>query len=102
MSEAVCGESSVMTELETNSESARPPEERPFGPEFAVASQPSYARTLFLGPDGLRAGWGLAFYVGMFLSLQWLAAYLAWSHDFGSSGLWSMMLEELGSFAAAA
>ena len=35
------------------------------GPDFAV--QTSYVRTVFLGPDGLRAGWGFAFYVAMFM-----------------------------------
>ena len=44
------------------------------GPEFAVATQPSYARTLFLGPQGLRAGWGCAFFLVMFLGLQKPAA----------------------------
>jgi len=31
------------------------------GPDFAAAVQPSYLRTVFLGPEGLRAGWGFAF-----------------------------------------
>jgi len=70
-------------------------------PSFAAASEPSYARTLFLGPDGLRAGWGLAFYVGAFLALQQFAAPLAAMHDFGASGLWNMALEELGNLVAA-
>jgi hypothetical protein len=35
-------------------------------PDFAAAVQPSYVRTVFLGPHGLRAGWGLAFYIAMF------------------------------------
>jgi len=39
-------------------------------PNFAAAAAPSYARTLFLGPDGLRSGWGFAFYVLAFLVLQ--------------------------------
>lgn len=66
-----------------------------------MATQPSYVRTVFLGPDGLRAGWGFAFYVGMFLLLQQAVAGLAWSRNFGYSGLWSMMLEEFGDFLAA-
>lgn len=70
-------------------------------PTFAAASGPSYARTLFLGPDGLRAGWGLAFYVGIFLALQRFVAPLAGMHDFGASGLWNMALEELGNLVAA-
>jgi len=70
-------------------------------PDFAAAVQPSYARTLFLGPEGLRPGWGVAFYLLMFYPLQLAAVRVAWSWDFGASGLWSMMLEELGVFAAA-
>lgn len=66
-----------------------------------MASQTSYARTLFFGPDGLRPGWGFAFYVTSFLLLQQIVVDLAWSRDFGASGLWSMLLEELGNFVAA-
>lgn len=52
-------------------------------PEFAAASQPSYARTLFLGPQGLRPGWGLAFYVVAFFLLQKVAEWCvtAWVHS---------------------
>jgi uncharacterized protein len=71
-------------------------------PNFSAASQPSYARTLFFGSDGLRPGWGFLFYVLAFYFLQILANRLAWSHNFGASGLWSMILEELGDFVAAA
>ena len=71
------------------------------GPEFAVATQPSYARTLFLGPEGLRLGWGLAFYVAGFLLLQKVMLGLAGAYDFGAGGLWSMMLAELGNLVAA-
>ena len=56
---------------------------------------------MFLGPDGLRPGWGLAFYVTAFLLLQQLAVALAWAHDFGAGGLWSMLLEEFGNLIAA-
>jgi hypothetical protein len=56
---------------------------------------------LFFGPDGLRPGWGFAFYVTSFLLLQQIVVDLAWSRDFGASGLWSMLLEELGNFVAA-
>ncbi len=103
MSEAVCGESSAMSELNTNTEITPAPESAPAppSPDFAVATQPSYAHTLFFGPDGLRPGWGFAFYVVMFYVLQKLAVDLAWSRDLGSSSLWSMMLEELGSLLAA-
>jgi uncharacterized protein len=71
-------------------------------PDFAAAVQPSYVRTVFLGPDGLRAGWGLAFYVAMFYPLQFVASRWAWSRNLGADGLWSMMLEEFGMLVAAA
>ncbi len=89
-----------MPHLEINSESAPGPEKTP-PPGFAAATQPSYTRTLFLGPDGLRPGWGFIFYVVVFFPLQSLASRLAWAHDFGASGLWSMLLEELGWLIAA-
>lgn len=68
-------------------------------PDFAV--QPSYVRTVFLGPDGLRAGWGFAFYVAMFYPLQFVASRWAGSLQLGGSGLWSMTLEEFGVLLAA-
>lgn len=73
----------------------------PPAPDFNAASQPPYAYTLFIGPEGLRPGWGVAFYITMFYPLQLFAAQLAWSRDFGASGLWSVLLEEFGSFVAA-
>ena len=96
-----------MTNLDTkgqdpaaNPESRNPKSHGP-APQFALASAPSYARTLFLGPDGLRFGWGLAFYAVGFLILQRLLVDVAWSHDWGASGLWSSMLAELASLLAA-
>ncbi len=68
------------------------------GPDFAAAVQPSYLRTVFLGPEGLRAGWGFAFYVAMFYPLQFVASRWAGSLV---SGLWSMMLGEFGVLVAA-
>jgi membrane protease YdiL (CAAX protease family) len=73
---------------------------RPAGaPDFAV--QPSYVRTVFLGPDGLRAGWGFAFYVAMFYPLQFVVIRWIGSLELGAGGLWSMMLEEFGLVVAA-
>ena len=72
----------------------------PPAPEFAV--QASYVRTVFLGPRGLRAGWGFAFYVAMFYPLQFVAIRWAGSQQLGANGLWSMMLEEFGLLLAAA
>ncbi len=71
------------------------------GPEFAAAAAPSYVRTLFLGPDGLRPGWGFLFYGVTFFVVQNLVAAAAWSRDLGASGLWSAMLEEFGNLVAA-
>jgi len=65
-------------------------------PDFAA--QPSYVRTVFLGPEGLRAGWGLVFYLAMQHVLSRWVSFL----DLGGSALWSMMLEEAGQFVAAA
>jgi uncharacterized protein len=91
---------SSMSEFQIKPEA--PTQTRPSSPQFDVASQPSYAHTLFFGSDGLRPGWGLAFYVLGFFALQRFAVELAWVRDLGSSGLWSMLLEELGDFMAAA
>jgi uncharacterized protein len=68
-------------------------------PDFAVQS--SYVRTVFLGPDGLRPGWGFALYVAMFYPLQFLAQRWAGSFDLGASGLWSMMLAEAAMLVSA-
>jgi uncharacterized protein len=70
-------------------------------PSLAAALQPSYVRTVFLGPDGLRPGWGFAFYVAMFYPLQFVATRWIGTLELGANGLWSMMLEEFGVFAAA-
>jgi uncharacterized protein len=92
-----------MIEPDTNTETTPAPNPAPVpsGPAFAVATQPSYAHTLFLGPEGLRPGWGFAFYVAMFYPLQKLAVDLAWSWNLDSGGLWSMMLEESCNLVAA-
>jgi uncharacterized protein len=82
----------------SSTETAERPSE---GPNLAGALQPSYVRTVFLGPDGLRPGWGFAFYVFMFYVLQFVITRWIGSIDLGDSGLWSMMLDELGMFVAA-
>jgi hypothetical protein len=71
-------------------------------PDFSAAVQPSYARTVFLGPDGLRAGWGLAFYVAMFYLLHSVLTWLARPLEARASELWIMMLEEVVVLLAAA
>ena len=78
-----------------------PPAPKSSGPEFRAATSVSYIHTLFIGPDGLRPGWGFAFYVIAFLVLQVIAVDLAWSHDFGASELWNSLLENVGSLVAA-
>lgn len=71
-------------------------------PSFEAATAPSYIDTLFRGPEGLRPGWGLAFYVIAFLFLQQAVVQAAWARDLGYSGLWSDLLEKIGNFLAAA
>ena len=74
----------------------------PAAPNFTGTAQRSYAYTLFIGPDGLRPGWGLVFYVAMFYPLRGLAGVWAdWWHFGSASGLWSTLLEEFGDFIAA-
>lgn len=90
-----------MSELGVNPESKSPPDLSP-APNFSVANEPSYARTLFLGPNGLRPGWGLLFYVALYYPLQRWAADLVWSQTLVRGRLWTGMLEEFGMFLAAA
>jgi membrane protease YdiL (CAAX protease family) len=70
-------------------------------PDFSAAVQPSYVRTVFLGPEGLRAGWGLAFYVGAFYLLQFVVGRWVGSGALGVGGLWGLMLDEVGVLVAA-
>src|SRR6478736_3068892 len=79
----------------------RPGAGSPQEPKFAALTEPPYVHTLFFGPDGLRPGWGFAFYVAAFLIIQQFAVQLASIHDFGYSGLWARMLEEFGDLLAA-
>ena len=89
----------LTNELENRSENAGPPVGGAAPPTFSAAAQPPYARTLFLGPQGLRAGWGFAFYLIMFYPLQNLAS--RWVASWPVGGLWLMMLGELAAFLAA-
>jgi uncharacterized protein len=99
MSKAVCGKF-CMPDTDTNTEGTPTTSHAP-GPEFAAANQTSYLNSLFFGPDGLRPGWGLAFYVITFYLLEMITTDLVWSRSFGFYGLWSQMLEEFGRFVAA-
>lgn len=100
--EGSCEKCPTMSELEREAEDVEPNSMPRHHPEFAVANGPSYVRTLFFGSDGLRPGWGFAFYVIAFLLLQNVAVKLAWARDLGHSGLWSRMLEEVLNFLVAA
>jgi membrane protease YdiL (CAAX protease family) len=97
------GKSSAMSDLEMKhqEEPGTGSAHGSSGPDFSAATSTSYAHALFIGQGGLRPGWGFAFYVVSFLALQRFAADLAWSRDLGPSGLWSMLLEELGNLIAA-
>jgi len=88
-----------MTDAVNNSEGTA--HEPLASPNFSAAAQPSYAGTLFFGPDGLRPGWGFLFYTLGFYALQRSANRLAWAHDFGTHGLWSTLFQELGDFVSA-
>ncbi len=100
MAEAAKAKFHGMSDLEIDLK-GRPDPGSPQEPKFAAATEPSYAQTLFLGPDGLRPGWGFAFYVAAYLTIQHFAVQLAGIHDFGYSGLWSTMLQKFGDFLAA-
>ncbi len=89
------------TNISTEAQPSEPQGLRGPSPDFSASVQPSYVHTVFLGPQGLRAGWGLAFYIAMFYPLQFIVSRWAGSLDLGASGLWSMMLEEFGLLLAA-
>jgi len=89
-----------MSDLETRREASSAG--RGTDPAFSAATAPSYIDTLFRGPEGLRPGWGLAFYVIGCLFLQQAVVQAAWARDLGYSGLWSDLLEKIGNFLAAA
>ncbi len=67
---------------------------------LSTVEQPPYIRTLFLGSDGLRPGWGLLFYLVMFYVLDQffdgLAATATPHHP-----LWFELLDKFADFAAA-
>jgi uncharacterized protein len=61
--------------------------------------QVPWLRTVFVGNDGLRAGWAFAIYLGMFAVMLAVSDWLISSLHLGN--LWSMMLGEAGVLAAA-
>jgi uncharacterized protein len=76
------------------------PEPPPAPPSFSTGAEPPYVRTLFLGPDGLRPGWGLLFYVALFLVLQQFFDDVAYAATPGHP-MWSQLLEKFGDLLAA-
>lgn len=68
-------------------------------PSLTAPPQPSYARVLFWGPDGLRSGWGFAFYLVAYYLLQVLAVEVVSRLPLGN--LRSMVVDEFASFVAA-
>jgi uncharacterized protein len=79
---------------------SQPPSPSTTAPDFAVATQPSYARTLFFGADGLRPGWGLVFYALLYFGLRQLSLWLAYSSGLGA--LRATFADECGLVLAAA
>ena len=105
MAEAFAEQLSAMDELKIKPESGPPPgvPAASSAPDFSAASQTSYAHTLFLGPEGLRPGWGILIYVVMFYPLQRLVS--AWVPDWALSAGFDRrltdVLAELAGFLAA-
>ncbi len=64
-----------------------------------VPQDPSLRRIL-IGPNGLRSGWSLGLYLGMFVLVLMVGGWWAGSLHIG--GLWSQMFGELGVLMAAA
>lgn len=54
---------------------------------------------IFAGPGGMRSGWSLALYVGMFVLILVVGSWWAQAVHFGE--LWSQMFSELGVLVAA-
>jgi membrane protease YdiL (CAAX protease family) len=44
----------------------------PAGPPIQVEAKPSGIRNIFIGPDGIRAGWRLLMFIGFFIILQYI------------------------------
>lgn len=90
-----------MNELETTS-GKRPQSETPRShdiPDFSSGSQPSYARTLFLGPHGLRPGWQFVSYVLAFWLLHRLTDFCVTVAVDGSPHMSARVSEALFEFA---
>jgi uncharacterized protein len=116
MTTPLCGETSLMNEMtgteptktEATGDSGGALGDDAAAPNFAAATQPSYAHTLFFShsedPDSardeLRPGWGFAFYALMYYLLQRIVGYLLGALSLGA--LRSQMASEFASLMAAA
>jgi len=72
----------------------------PDPPSFTTGVEPPYIRTLFLGPGGLRPGWGLLFYLVLYIVLDQFLDNIAYN-AFHNHPLWSQVLEKFADLAAA-
>ena len=73
-------------------------------PVVPPAPQPSFVEMVFLGPDGLRAGWRFLIYFAAFIGLAYVfrkATHPFVPHVKGLPPLWLFLLGECEQFAAA-
>jgi len=94
-----------MSELEVNTERSPAQKSEPTpeaAPDFAVATQPSYARTLFFGSEGLRPGWGLLFFVVLYSALRQISLWLWLDYSPVIGAKWATLVDEGVLFLAAA
>lgn len=90
-----------MANPEINGEGRGASHRQEASPNFEIANDPAYGRTLFVGPEGLRPGWGVLFYFVLFFMFQWLLLGLVSLRDFGFGGLWTAFLAEFANVIAA-
>jgi membrane protease YdiL (CAAX protease family) len=69
-------------------------------PPLSTVEQPPYFRTLFLGPGGLRPGWGLLFYLLTFYLLEQFLDRLVAAATLHHA-LWSQLLDKFADLLAA-
>lgn len=107
MAQPLCGQLAMAelenNQIEDNREVVLAPEPAAApAPNFGLTDQPSYARILFMGPNGLRAGWGFSLYLLMLLPLLWLASLAPNWFSFSSGHqLRSLMVTEFANLLSA-
>ncbi|HVO62222.1 MAG TPA: type II CAAX endopeptidase family protein [Terriglobales bacterium] len=76
--------------------SAQPELQLGDGPQPASAQQPSTARTIFVGPHGIRAGWRFLLYLLMAAALGVALGFILqpW-HAHGGARLWLQLISEV-------